>query len=118
MADPLITTEIALAHLHEDAGVADDLIALYIDAAVQSALNYMDRKVYATDADMAAAVLAGTAGSDPMVVDSAVKAAILLILGKLYCYREDVVTGTGKTVQALPDGARYLLQPYRVGMGA
>lgn len=117
MADSLIATEIALAHLREDAGVADELIALYIDAAVQSALNYMDRKVYATDADMAAAVLAGTAGSDPIVIDGAIKAAILLILGKLYAYREDLVVGTASTVVELPAGSKQLLYPYRIGVG-
>jgi hypothetical protein len=113
----LVTTEIALAHLREDAGVADDLIAIYLQAAETAAANYCNRQFFATAEDMAAAVLAGTAGDDPIVVNDAIVAAILLILGKLYSNREDVVTGTGRTVQKLPDGSQYLLQPYRVAMG-
>jgi Phage gp6-like head-tail connector protein len=119
MADPtpIITTEMALAHLREDACVADDLIALYLGAAIRAAQNYCNRQFFATSDDMAAAVLAATAGDDPTIVTDDVRAAILLILGKLYGNREDVVVGTGRTVQKLPDGAQYLLQPYRVGLG-
>ncbi|SAK65437.1 hypothetical protein AWB80_03073 [Caballeronia pedi] len=119
MADPtpIITTEQALAHLREDAGVADDLIALYIGAAIQSASDYLDRKIYATTEDMAAAVLADTAGDDPIVVNDAVRAAILLILGKLYAFREDVVVGTSSSVMELPTGSKQLLFPYRAGLG-
>jgi len=114
---PIISQDQSLAHLRVDAGTDDAMIALYVSAAVQSASNFMNRQVYATADDMAAAVLAGTAGDDPIIADDAIRAAILLILGKLYSNREDVVTGTGRTVQLLPDGSRYLLQPYRVGMG-
>ena len=52
---------------------------------------------------------------DGMMVNEAIRAAILLTTGHLYANREDVVTGV--TVAALPNGAQYLLQPYRVGMG-
>jgi len=119
MADPtpIISTAQALAHLREDAGVADDLIGLYVSAAVQSASDYLDRKIYATTEDMAAAVLAGTAGDDPIVINDAVRAAILLILGKLYAYREDVVVGTSSSVMELPAGSKQLLFPYRAGLG-
>lgn len=50
-----------------------------------------------------------------MVLNDAIKAAMLLILGHLYTNREDVITGTIAT--DLPMGSRSLLQPYRVGMG-
>ncbi|WP_250451201.1 head-tail connector protein [Caballeronia sp. ATUFL_M2_KS44] len=119
MADstPIITTAQALAHLRTDAGVEDEIIALYISAAIQSASDYLDRKIYATPDDMAAAVLAGTAGDDPIVINDAVRAAILLILGKLYAYREDVVVGTASSVMELPAGSKQLLFPYRTGLG-
>lgn len=113
----LVSMETALAHVRQDAGVEDDLIAIYLQAAITAAANFCNRQFFANADDMAAAVLAGTAGDDPTVINDAIVAAILLILGKLYSNREDVVTGTGRTVQKLPDGSQYLLQPYRVGMG-
>ncbi|WJF92177.1 head-tail connector protein [Paraburkholderia bonniea] len=114
---PVIPTAQALAHLREDAGVADELIALYVNAAVQSASDYLGRKIYANADDMAAAVVAGTAGDDPLVGNDAVRAAILLILGKLYAFREEVVAGTSSSVMVLPCGSTQLLFPYRVGLG-
>ncbi|MDR5736136.1 head-tail connector protein [Caballeronia sp. LZ025] len=117
MADqtPIIATAQALAHLRVDAGVEDDIIALYISAAIQSASDYLDRKIYATPDDMAAAVLDGTAGDDPIVINDAVRAAILLILGRLYANREDTVVGA--SVAELPAGSKQLLFPYRAGLG-
>jgi len=50
-----------------------------------------------------------------MVITSAIKSAILLILGHLYENREDVVIGL--TVASLPSGAKALLQPHRIGVG-
>lgn len=50
-----------------------------------------------------------------MVITSAIKSAILLILGHLYENREDVVIGL--TVASLPSGAKALLQPSRIGVG-
>ena len=113
----IISDEITLAHLHADAGPESDLIALYISAATQQAVDFLGRNVYATDADMAAAVLAKTADDDPIVANDSIRAAILLILGKLYAYREDVVVGSAATVVELPFGARQMLFPYRVGLG-
>ncbi|WP_250528838.1 head-tail connector protein [Caballeronia sp. ATUFL_F1_KS4A] len=114
---PVITADQALAHLREEAGVADDLIALYTRASVQSASDFLNRQIYANADDMAAAVRAGTAGDDPIVINDAVRAAILLILGKLYAYREDVVVGTSARVSELPLVSRQLLFPYRKGLG-
>lgn len=50
-----------------------------------------------------------------MVINPAVQAAILLTIGHLYTNREEVVVGA--SVAQLPQGARQLLQPYRVGLG-
>ena len=49
---------------------------------------------------------------DGMVVNEAIKAAVLLMVGHLYANREDVATGI--SVTKLPNGAEWLLQPYRV----
>lgn len=110
----LVTTEQALAHLRAD---SDEDISVYLRAAELAAMEYLDRQVYATPEEMAAAVLAGDAGDDPILVDDAIRAAILLTLGHLYRNREDVVAGQSAGAVALPLGARALLQPKRVGMG-
>lgn len=114
---PIVSLEVALAHLREDAGVADDLIAIYVNAATLAASDYLDRKIYANDADMQSAIADMTAGDEPMVANDVVRAAILLTIGKLYAYREDVVAGTSASVVALPSGAMALLFPYRTGLG-
>lgn len=50
-----------------------------------------------------------------MVINDAIVAACLLILGSLYANREDVVIGTISSV--LPKGSSSLLTPYRIEMG-
>ena len=49
---------------------------------------------------------------DGVVVNDQIKAAVLLTVGSLYAQREDVVVGA--SVAALPNGADYLLQPFKV----
>ena len=48
---------------------------------------------------------------DGMVVNEAIRAAVLLIVGHLFANREDVVAGV--SVAQLPNGAEWLLQPYK-----
>jgi hypothetical protein len=110
----LVTTEQALAHLRADSG---EDISVYLGAAELAAIAYLNRQVYATADDLAAAVLAGDAGGDPILVDDAIKAAILLTMGHLYRNREDVVAGPSAGALALPLGARALLQSKRIGLG-
>ncbi|WP_312417760.1 head-tail connector protein [Comamonas sp.] len=105
----------ALAHLRVEAGQEDALITLYQGAAEQSAMDYLNRQVFADQAALDAAVAAETAGANPMVVNYAIKAAMLLILGHLYSNREDVVAGA--SVVQLPGGARSLLRPHRITHG-
>lgn len=50
-----------------------------------------------------------------LVVNDAIRAAILLTLGHLYANREDVVTAVSAV--ELPRGARSLLMPYRARLG-
>lgn len=62
--------------------------------------------------DLLRAKVAHRQAMDGMVVNEAIKAAVLLTVGHLYANREDVVIGA--SVAALPNGADYLLQPYKV----
>ncbi len=110
----LLTDAQALAHLREDSSTD---VSLYLGAAEQAALDFLNRQVYPDADTMAAAVLAGTAGDDPMVVNDAIKAAILLTLGHLWRNREDVVAGATAAAVQLPLGARTLLFPHRTGLG-
>lgn len=111
----LVTTEIAIAHCNADESDAE-LIAFYLRVAEQEAIDFINRKVYTTQAELDAAVVAGSAGTAPIVVTAAIEGAILLILGHRYANREDVVIGTSSS--DLPRGSRSLLMPYRYGMGA
>ena len=108
-----LTLPEALAHLRVTPGDEDDLIALYATAAEQAAVDFLNRPVFATQADLEAAP--PEAGAHPLVVNFAIKAAMLLTLGSLYAHREDVVTGVN--VEALPFGARSLLRPHRLFPG-
>ena len=49
---------------------------------------------------------------DGIVVNDQIKAAVLLTVGHLYANREDVVAGV--SVAQMPNGAEWLLQPYKV----
>lgn len=72
-----------------------------IAAAIQTAGNGLLR-----------AKVAYRQAMDGMVVNEAIKAAVLLIVGHLFANREDVVAGV--SVSQLPNGAEWLLQPYKV----
>lgn len=108
----LIDLATAKLHLRVDDDAEDALIELYIEAAETAAADFLNRNVYATPDDLAAADEVPEAL--PMVVNAAVRAAILLILGHLYANREDVVS---TAVNKLPMGAHSLLYPHRVGLG-
>ncbi|WP_372380299.1 head-tail connector protein [Xanthomonas sp. NCPPB 1062] len=109
----LLTIEQVRQHCRADS--ADDaLLAVYVDAAEQAAQDFLNRRAY-PDADaLAAAVLDGTAGDDPIVTNPSVNAAVLLIAGHLFRNREAV---TSETANQLPLGAHALLWPHRVGLG-
>ena len=112
----LTPIEIALKHLRVDADDDEaDLIGLYLAAAEDAALSFMNRQVFADADAMTAATQAGSGGEYPIVVTAAMQAAILLILGQLYENRENAVIGV--TAMELPNGAFALLQPYRMNLG-
>lgn len=110
----LVTIEQVRAHCRAEAE-DDALLTVYADAAEQMAQDFLNRKVYADADALAEAVLEGDAGCDPIVVNPAIRAAVLLTTGHLYRNREDVITGT--SVSEMKEGARALLWPHRVGLG-
>lgn len=109
-----IPTDEAMQHLRAE---EDDRahVELLLAAAEDSAAQFMNRRFYGDAESLAAAVLDGSAGRDPILINPSIRAACLLILGNLYANREDVVVGV--TSSALPMGSRSLLTPYRIGWG-
>ena len=104
----LLDLETVKLHLRVDGTTEDALIGLYATAAEEFAMQFLGRTIYATE-------LAQGLDTAGIVINPAIQAALLLIVGKLYACREDAVVGV--SVTQLPNGAEYLLQPYRTGMG-
>ena len=90
----------------------DALIQDYIDAAEAYASAYLDRTFYVDSDALADAVIAGQAGSDPMVINSSIKAACYLMIGNLYANREAVVDS--RAAVEMPLGVKQLLDPFRI----
>ena len=95
-------------HLRADDSAEDALIGLYVTAAEEFAMQFLGRTIYATE-------LAKGLDTAGIVINPAIQAALLLIVGHLYANREDVLAGV--SVAQLPNGSQYLMQPYRIGMG-
>ena len=95
----IVTLAEAKLHLRVDGAEEDTLIQSYIDAA-ESAAQYLNRALYASD------VGTDTTG---LVMTKDVKVAVLLQVGAFYADREDLVE--------MPTGSRVLLNPYRIEMG-
>lgn len=112
MATPLVTLERAKSHLRVVSDLEDADIQLKLNAAIQMAVDYLDRDVFATPQELAEAEASGQVlKPDPLIVTDMVRAGILLTLGDLYANREETVTGTIAT--RLPTGARSCLRPLR-----
>lgn len=95
-------------HLRVDDAAEDALIGIYVTAAEEFSMQFLGRTIYATE-------LAQGLDTAGIVINPAIQAALLLIVGHLYANREDVLAGV--SVAQLPNGSQYLLQPYRSGMG-
>lgn len=95
-------------HLRVDDSAEDALIGVYVLAAEEFAMQFLGRTIYATE-------LAQGLDTAGIVINPAIQAALLLIVGHLYANREDVLAGV--SVAQLPNGSQYLMQPYRIGMG-
>lgn len=97
-------------------GELDTAIAAY-ESAIAAAEALADETAKAASIQTAGngllrAKVAHRQAMDGMVVNEAIKAAVLLIVGHLYVNREDVVAGV--SVAQMPNGAEWLLQPYKV----
>ena len=106
----LVDLMVARLHCRADA-IDDDVLAIYLGAAERHAVDFLNRSVFATQEELDIAVAAQTAGDAPIVINDAIKSAILLLCGHWYMNREDVVTGVG--VAKVPLGAYELLRPHR-----
>ena len=95
----IVTLEEAKLHLRVDGSDDDADITIKLEAAEESAVNFLNRPI----------PWKGTDGMD-VPVPASVKAAILLLLGDLYANREGAIVGTIHTVN--PTVER-LLWPYR-----
>lgn len=102
----LLTLATVKLHLRVDHSDEDTLITLYTNAAEASAAEYLNRTIYADSTAMGA----DTAG---IVINDAIKSAILLHIGHLYENRENTVLSG----QEMHMGAKWLLNPYRTLMG-
>lgn len=156
----LLDLSTAKLHLRVIGADEDTTITLYAKAAEQAAVSFIDRRVFADDTALSAAIAAAPAAlsaatvaykaaiadaasvsepveqaealrvadlaynrariasrqvHDGIVINEAITAAMLLTIGHLYTNREDAVVGT--IAAELPLGSRFLLQPYRTGMG-
>lgn len=97
-------------------GALETASAAY-DAAIEAAQAMTDAALQAAATQTAEnawlkACVTHRQAMDGMVVNEAIKAAVLLIVGHLFANREDVVAGV--SVSQLPNGAEWLLQPYKV----
>ena len=103
MSGELISLEEAKLHCKVDIDDDDSLIQIFIDVALESAANYLNRPVPWEEGSPA----------EP-VFPASVKAACLLHIGDLYIHREAQVLNT-----VLHTNPAYytLLTPYRLEMG-
>ncbi len=97
-------------------GELDTAIAAY-ESAIAAAEALADETAIAAAIQTAGngllrAKVAYRQAMDGMVVNDVIKSAVLLIVGHLFVNREDVVAGV--SVAQLPNGAEWLLQPYKV----
>lgn len=95
-------------HCRIDAGMTedDDLLVIYSQAAAQHVADTTDRTLYEAAEDVPAD------DEYPLVMNDAIRSAILLMVGHWYENREAVIVGT--SASELPLAVERLLHPYRV----
>ncbi len=108
----IVDTALVKAHLRGDDDAGDDsLIAAYQAAAEEAAAQYLNRSVYATQAEVDAAIAAGE--DRPLLANASFTAAVLYMVAAAYNKREDVTDGANQ----FPQESRRFLDPFRVGQG-
>lgn len=106
----LVSITLAKLQTKVDGNAENELLNLYIAAAESSAIQFLNRKVYASKAELDAAIANETAGLRPMVVNEQIQSAILLTLSYLHKNR-------GDANEPMPEAAITLLWPFRVDLG-
>ncbi|WP_298698193.1 head-tail connector protein [uncultured Brevundimonas sp.] len=95
---PLVSLAQAKAHLRVDHNDDDVLIQAYVDAAFGAALDYCNRAELPEGPRVSAVWFA----------------AVLLMVGDLYAFRETAQVGSVSSEIAMHPSARALLDPYRM----
>ena len=103
----ITTLATAKLHLRVDGTDEDATIQIYLNAAETAAAQYLNRAIYASEIDQGSDL-------DGIVMNDAIRAAVLLQCGNLYASRESV---SSQAVNPLPMGFFFLLDPYRLEMG-
>lgn len=103
----MLGIDIVKTHLRVDFDDEDELISLYISAAITNAESFLDRALIKSESERI--------NPDDLVINDSIKAALLLIIGTLYANREQEITGL--TTSELKFGVKALLTPYRAKLG-
>ncbi|WP_224031189.1 head-tail connector protein [Paraburkholderia caribensis] len=89
----LVDLSRARNYLRVDADVDDKLIQCLVDGASEHVMGYLNRRIFASEDEMNAAIRTGGAGDSPMVINGAIQVAILKIAAELYANREESMQG-------------------------
>jgi hypothetical protein len=112
----LVSLDLAKQQIRVFDTTEDQLVQTYIDAAESHVAQFLGRAIYPDVDTMAAAVIAGTAGLNPIVINPRIIAAVLLLVAGWYANREYVITEQAHAIE-LPVGVTALLFPDRVNVG-
>ena len=110
----VISLDTAIQHLRAEDDDAE-YVSTLLEAAEDVAVQFLNRRFYASTSSLDAAISAGDAGLSPILITGSIRSACLLILGNLYSNREDSLVGDD--FSSMPAGSRTLLTPYRIGWG-
>lgn len=100
----LITLDLIKQHCRIDSDDEDELLELYESAAQQHIEKQLDRKLFADEVPEDVA--------NGLVVNSAIKQAMLMTIAHWYEHRESVVVGV--VSKEIEEGTWRLIQPYRI----
>lgn len=112
----VIDLSVAVAHLHSEDADADH-VQLLLDAAEEKAMQYMCRTFYADESDIPSQEDTSALWGEGIVINAAITAAVLLILGDLFLLREDRLDSPAQGLANIPRVSERLLHPYRFGLG-
>lgn len=100
----LITLDLIKQHCRIDSDDEDALLELYENAAQQHIEKQLDRKLFADEVPEDVA--------NGLVINSAIKQAMLMTIAHWYEHRESVVIGV--VSKEIEEGTWRLIQPYRI----